>query len=149
LEKDMEIVRKVTTRAPLEAAFRYLSDFTTTTEWDPGTVSTTLLRGDGGVGTAYRNVSRFAGRQTELTYVLEQLVPGSLIQLRGENRSVTALDTMTFEAAPGGPTQVTYRAAFSFKGFLRLVAPLLAPAFRRLGDEAERGLRDALDKLAP
>jgi hypothetical protein len=145
----VEITRKVTTRAPLEAAFRYLADFTTTTEWDPGTVLTTLLRGDGGVGTAYRNVSRFAGRQTELTYVLEQLVPGSLIQLRGENKSVTAHDTMSFEAAPSGLTQVTYRAAFSFKGLARLAAPLLALPLRRLGDEAERGLQDALNRLGP
>ena len=39
---------------------------------------------------------------------------------------------------------MTYRAEFELKGAARLVAPLLAPAFRRLGDEAEVGLREAL-----
>lgn len=144
----MDIERTVLTSAPLAAVFRYLADFTTTTEWDPGTVSTTRLSGEGGVGTRYRNTSRFLGRETELTYVIEQLVPDTLLALRGENATVMARDTMTFTRVPSGGTAVTYRAAFAFKGAARLIAPLLAPAFRRLGDEAERGLRDALARLA-
>ena len=144
----MHIERTVTTAAPLEAVFGYLADFTTTTEWDPGTVRTSRVAGDGGVGTRYHNRSRFLGRETELTYVVEQLVPGSVIHLRGENRTVVANDTMTFVRTPTGGTRVTYRAAFSFKGPARLVAPLLSPAFRRLGDEAERGLYQCLDRLA-
>jgi hypothetical protein len=46
-----------------------------------------------------------------------------------------------------GGTQVTYTAEFTFKGVWRLVAPLLRPAFRRLGDEAEAGMRAALGEL--
>lgn len=142
----MEIGRTVTTTKPIDQVFAYLGDFTTTTDWDPGTVVTTREEGDGGVGTRYRNVSRFLGRQTELTYVVEQLEPGRMVRLRGENRSVVAEDTMTFSPTPSGGTTVTYRARFSFKGVIRLAAPLLAPAFRRLGDEAERGLQHALDR---
>lgn len=144
----MELSRTVTTEASLAEVFRYLSDFTTTTEWDPGTVSTTRLSGDGGVGTRYRNVSRFLGRETELTYTVEQVEPEALLRLRGENRTVVATDTLTFTAAPGGGTSVTYRAGFVLQGVARLVAPLLGPAFRRLGDDAEKGLRTALRRLA-
>jgi hypothetical protein len=57
----MQISRTVSTTASLEQAFAYLADFTTTNQWDPGTVRTTRLSGDGGVGTRYRNVSRFHG----------------------------------------------------------------------------------------
>ena len=64
----MKIQRTVETPAAPAAVFAYLSDFTTTTEWDPGTVSTTRVSGDGGVGTEYHNVSTFMGRETELTY---------------------------------------------------------------------------------
>ena len=49
--------------------------------------------------------------------------------------------------AAGEGTTVTYRADFEFKGIAKLIAPLLAPAFRRLGDEAEKGLRTALGRL--
>jgi hypothetical protein len=50
-------------------------------------------------------------------------------------------------AAAGEGTTVTYRADFEFKGIAKLAAPLLAPAFKKLGDEAEQGMRDALSRL--
>ena len=77
----MRIERTVTTPTPLPTVFAYLSDFTTTTEWDPGTVRTVRESGNGGTGTRYRNTSRFAGRETELVYVKAgflQLPPAAL-----------------------------------------------------------------------
>ena len=142
----MRLERTVTADVPLGRAFAFLADFTTTTEWDPGTVSTVRVQGDGGVGTSYRNVSRFLGRETSLLYVVEELVTGERIRLRGENETVFSVDTMTFEHAGEG-TQVTYSAEFTFKGVSRFVAPLLRPAFVRLGNEAEKGLQSALAKL--
>ena len=142
----MDIVRTVTVDRPLDTVFAYLSDFTTTNEWDPGTVRTVVVTGDGGVGTRYRNTSRFLGRSTELDYLVTAKVPGERFALRGENSTVVAHDTMTF-AREGTGTTVTYHAAFRLKGLARFVAPLLAPAFRKLGDEAEHGLRDALSRL--
>ena len=47
----MLIERTVTVDRPPAEVFAYLADFTTTTEWDPGTVRTTRESGDGGVGT--------------------------------------------------------------------------------------------------
>ncbi len=49
-----------------ERVFAYLADFTHTEEWDPGTVRTHRVSGDGGVGTTYANTSRFLGRETDL-----------------------------------------------------------------------------------
>ena len=143
----MEIVRTVTVDRPVERVFDFLSDFTTTTEWDPGTIRTTREVGEGGVGTRYRNVSQFMGRQTELTYVVEEVSPQRRLRLRGENKSVVAHDTMTFTPTDTGGTTVTYRAQFDLKGLAKLSAPFLAPAFKRLGDEAEDGLRAALERL--
>ena len=140
------IERTVTVDRPLDAVFDYLSDFTTTTQWDPGTVDTVRVGGDGGVGTTYRNTSQFAGRKTELTYVVEKVVPQQVFALRGENKTLVAHDTMTFRETPGG-TEVRYVAHFDFKGLVKYVAPLLAPAFKKLGDEAQKGMREALEKL--
>ena len=140
----MEIVRTLVLSRPPEQVFRYLQDFTNTEEWDPGTVRTTRESGDGGVGTRYHNVSKFLGRETKLTYVLEESSPHQRLRLRGENDTVVSLDTMTMAPIQGGGTELTYRAKFTFKGASRLVAPLLAPALRRLGDGAEKGLRQAL-----
>lgn len=150
----MEIERSVTVGQPVDRVFAYLSDFTNTTEWDPGTVRTERVAGDGGVGTRYHNVSKFLGRETELDYLVVEHVPGEKFALRGENATVVAKDTMTFVRTTKGSaddafegTTVTYRAEFEFKGLAKLVAPLFTPAFKKLGDEAEQGMRDALGRL--
>ncbi|MER7072840.1 SRPBCC family protein [Terrabacter sp. NPDC000476] len=147
----MDVERSVTVQQPVDRVFAYLSDFTNTTEWDPGTVHTERVAGEGGVGTRYRNTSRFLGRETELDYLVTESVPGERFALRGENATVVAHDTMTFVRTLEGGTEgttVTYRADFEFKGVARLVAPLLAPAFKKLGDEAEQGMRQALSRLS-
>ena len=142
----MKLQRSVETTATPAAVFAYLSDFTTTNEWDPGTVSTTRVSGDGGVGTEYHNVSKFMGRETELTYRVIEHTPDRTFALRGENKTVVAHDTMEIEPHGTG-SRVTYTADFAFSGVAKVVAPLLAPALKKLGDEAEEGLQKALAKL--
>jgi hypothetical protein len=142
----MRLQKTVVVDKPLDAVFGYLSDFTSTTEWDPGTVATVNHHGDGGVGTTYLNTSTFLGRQTQLAYVVREFIPGELIRLRGENKTVIAVDTMSFRSVDAG-TEVTYTAEFTFKGPSRLLAPLLRPAFERLGTEAETGMHKALSQL--
>lgn len=144
----VEIQRTVLTATAPPLVYAYLADFTTTTHWDPGTVRTTLIDGDGAVGTRYANVSRFAGRCVELTYVVEDVEAERSIRLRAETPTVIAVDTIAFAPTPAGGTQVTYRAVFTFKGLAAFVAPLFKPAFRRLGDRAERGMQTALDALS-
>lgn len=140
----MLIDRTVTVARPVEEVFAYLKDFTTTEEWEPGTVRTTRISGDGEVGTRYHNVSRFLGRETQLEYVVEEVAAPGHLRLRGSNRTVVSDDTMSLSPSSDGGTVVRYRAEFSFHGTARILAPLLAPAFKRLGDNAEKGLRTAL-----
>jgi uncharacterized protein YndB with AHSA1/START domain len=142
----MMLQKTVVTDKPLARVFDYLSDFTSTTDWDPGTVTTVRQAGDGGVGTSYLNTSEFLGRRTELRYVVEELVPGERIRLRGENKTVVSMDTIAVRPAGAG-TEVTYTAEFTFKGAARYIAPLFRPALTRLGDQAETGLGQALARL--
>ncbi len=142
----MKLERTVTTVASPERVFAYLSDFTTTTEWDPGTVITTRVSGDGGVGTTYDNTSKFMGRETKLTYEVVEYADPARIVLHGHNATVDAIDSITV-AADGDGSRVTYQAEFSFNGVGKLIAPLLAPALKKLGDDAEQGLAEALAKL--
>lgn len=143
----IEVTREVRAGASAERVFAYLADFRTTTEWDPGSVRTERVSGDGGVGTVYANTSRFAGRTTDLTYTVTELAAPRRITLRGENDAIEAIDTITVEPAGDG-SRVRYSASFRFRSpLLRLVAPFLRPAFRRLGDEAESGMTEALARL--
>lgn len=142
----MLLERTVETTASPEAVFDYLADFTNTTEWDPGTVSTSRRSGDGGVGTVYDNVSEFNGRRTELVYEVVRHERPSTVQLRGTNKTVTAVDTMTVRPMGEG-SSVTYTADFEFHGIAKVAVPFLGKAFAKLGDEAEEGLRTALARL--
>jgi carbon monoxide dehydrogenase subunit G len=142
----MRLFRTMVVEKPLDTVFDFLSDFTTTVQWDPGTVTTVRLHGNGGIGTTYLNTTKFLGKETQLTYVVEELADRKLIRLRGENETVTSVDTMRVRRVGSG-TEVSYRAEFEFKGLSRLIAPLLKPALERLGNQAQAGMRKALNRL--
>jgi Polyketide cyclase / dehydrase and lipid transport len=140
-----QIVLRCSLKSDKSAAdlFKYFSDFTTTNEWDPNTVNTTLISGDGKVGTKYANTSTFNGRQSSLVYEVIEFQPDKLIRLRGENKTLVAIDTMSIEDKDGRRT-FTYEAAFTFKGIYKVAAPLLKKAFGKLRDDAEVGLKRVL-----
>ncbi|OBI05303.1 polyketide cyclase [Mycolicibacter heraklionensis] len=138
--------REVSSDVAPDVAFAYLADFTTTELWDPGTITTVRVWGDGGVGTRYRNTSRFAGRVSTVDYVVTARRPGRSIDLRGENASVILRDTITVAARQTGCV-ITYRVTFAFQGWLRWIEPLLRPAVTRLVDDGVRGLRGELRRL--
>jgi carbon monoxide dehydrogenase subunit G len=129
---------------PREEVFAYLSDFSSTQEWDPGVVEAERV-GDGpvGVGTEFHLVAEFLGRQTPLTYRITEFDPPNAVTFRGENASVISLDRITFEPADTG-TRVTYDADLALKGAMKLADPLLGLAFKRVGDRALVGLSKAL-----
>jgi polyketide cyclase/dehydrase/lipid transport protein len=127
-----------------EEVFAYLSDFSTTREWDPSVVEAERLNGAApGEGTEFRLIATFLGRQNELIYRIVEYDPPQTVTFLGENASVVSRDTITFELTPAG-TRVTYDADLALKGLLRIADPLLALAFNRVGDRALAGLRRTL-----
>lgn len=145
----MKITRTINVAdTPPSAVYAYLSDFTTSEQWDPGTLETTLVEGDGGVGSRYLNRSVFRGRQTELTYVTVDLQPDRLVVMRGENKTVIAQDTMSISpGADGRGSVLVYEADFTFKGLAKLATPFLRGQLTALGDEAEQALARELPRL--
>ncbi|MGK2852845.1 MAG: SRPBCC family protein [Microbacteriaceae bacterium] len=142
----IEMQREVTSSAAPDAAYAYLSDFTTTEQWDPGSIRTTRISGDGGVGTRYANTSKFAGRTSDLTYVVIGVTPGRSIPLRGDNTALIAHDSITVAPHEGG-SLVTYRIEFAFQGWLRWFEPLLRIPVANLLDKGADGLLRELAEL--
>lgn len=142
----IEMQRELSTDSAPDAVFAYLADFTTTEQWDPGTVRTVRIDGDGGVGTRYANTSRFAGRTSDLVYEVVDLIPGKAIELRGQNASLIAHDHISVTAYPPG-CLVTYRVRFAFQGWLRWAEPLLRPVVADLLDKGARGLCRELARI--
>lgn len=141
----MHVERTFTVSRSIEDVFDYLSDFENTNEWDPGTIQTRRTGGDGGIGTTYENRSRFAGRETELTYETVGFDRPTFFSARGTNKTATATDSMTF-TRDGDRTQIHYRADFQFRGIVKLVAPLVVkPKLNALADETVEQIRTTLE----
>ena len=128
-----------------EDVFAYLSDFSTTQEWDPGVAEAERLDdGPIAVGSRFDVVADFMGRKTPLTYAVVAFDAPHSVTLRGENATVISLDTIAFEPTATGGTRVSYDADLTLKGPLGLGDPLLKLVFKRIGDRAVDGLRGAL-----
>ena len=139
------VSRTFTTTASPEAAYAYLSDFRNAESWDPGTRSCERTGGDGGVGTTYRNVSSFLGREVELTYTTAELAPPTRVHLRGTNEQFEGHDIFEIRAAGRG-SEVTYRADMSFSGLTRLASPVVAAYLPLLARKTVDQLRSCLDR---
>jgi carbon monoxide dehydrogenase subunit G len=135
---------RVDTPRPPDEMFAYLSDFSSTQEWDPGVIEAERL-GDVLVreGTEFRLLARFLGRKTPLAYRIVEYDPPNAVTFRGESSTVVSLDRITFEPSEPG-TRITYDADLALKGPLKLADPLLRVAFKRVGARALAGLRKTL-----
>ncbi len=103
-----------------EETFDYLSDFSTTAEWDPGVVEAERLStGPVGMGSTFRVV------------------------LAAEAQSARSVDEITVLPTDHG-SEVTYDADLRGQGLFRLADPLLGLAFRRIGERARDGLTRVL-----
>ncbi|MGN6251912.1 MAG: SRPBCC family protein [Marmoricola sp.] len=139
------VERTFTTTASPESVFAYLADFTNATAWDPGTVACERVSGDGGVGTRYRNTSRFAGRTVELDYEAVALEPGALVHFEGRNGdSFEGHDRLRL-APSGSGTRVTYDARFDFSGLARLGTPVVRLLLPRIATRTVAQLHRCLD----
>lgn len=128
-----------------EEAFAYLAEFSRAAEWDPGVARAERL--DAGplrVGSAFRLWMRVGRRTAPLDYRVADLDPPRRVVLAGENAWVRSVDTVTVADAPGGGAQLHYHAELVPRGLARVAAPLVGPAFRRIGDRGIAGLRRAL-----
>ncbi len=134
---------RTSVRSPLapDLAFDSLADFTTVADWDPGVERATRVdHGELGVGSAFDVDVALAGRAVNFRYEITEFERPRRVVLRAERWPFVSRDTITVAAADGGST-VTYDAELRLRGVLRLLDPLLARAFRRVGDRAAAGLR--------
>ena len=139
------ITRTFTTSAPPEAAHAYLAEFRNAEAWDPGTKTCERTGGDGGVGTTYRNVSSFLGREVEITYTTVELAPPARVHLRGTNEQFEGHDIFEIRASGRG-SEVTYRADMAFSGLAKIVSPVVAAYLPVLAKKTVDELRTCLDR---
>lgn len=135
--------------APGEA-FDFLARFSNAADWDPGVASARMLTPEPvGRGSAFELMVRAAGRQAPFRYEIIEYERPARVVLRAEQPRIVSADTITVSAAPQGGSEVTYDADLRLTGLLRFLDPVLALAFRRIGDRALEGLRRAFAAVHP
>ncbi len=141
-----DVRRTFTVSQPMDKVVSYLEDFANAEQWDPGTVTCTRIgAAPVGVGTHWKNVSKFRGRTTELDYELVRSEPDRLTFV-GKNKTATSTDDLHFRAADG-KTEISYHAHFDFHGLARLAEPFLKGALEKLGDQTEAQMRKTINAV--
>ena len=127
-------------------AFEYLVDLEHFADWDPGVTKATRVGITApGLGAEYDVTVKNAGREQTLGYTTVAAEAPNRIEVRAETAMLRSVDVMTIEPDPAGGCAVTYDADLSLKGIAVLGTPLLALAFKRIGDRAAEGLRRVLE----
>jgi len=124
--------------------FSYLATFSNAAQWDPGVLSGEQLDpGPVRVGTRFRMVVPFLGRQLQLTYVVTRYSQDGMIALEAVSGLLRLVDWIEVAAEGDGAT-VSYDADARLRGPLRLLDPMLQRGFGAVGERAAAGLANAL-----
>lgn len=139
----------IQTSLPPQDTFAFIADFVNSEVWDPGTVTSKRIGGTSvGVGTSYALTVKVGSGTAPMVYTIERFEPDTRVVLRGEGKTVSALDDIRFEPTADGGTKVDYTADIELKGWMRLLTPFLGGAFKKLGDDARTGMTAALAERA-
>jgi carbon monoxide dehydrogenase subunit G len=115
---------------PLEEVFSFLSNLENNMKWRSGMIKAEKVSdGPIGVGTTYRMINNFFGRQVEGEAVVTEYELNR--KYATMNKSGLPIKTQRmFEPVEGG-TRVTFSVETEVGGFFKLVEPLMARIGRR------------------
>lgn len=134
---------------PVDEAFAYVSDFTTTVEWDATVMrATKLTKGAISVGTEFEVVCALPVGSITLIYQVKEFQANKLIVLNGQSRFFDIQDTIFFTPSARG-TKIDYRAEFFFKPLVSSLESLSRKGLEKMGRESVAGLAQALEDNFP
>lgn len=121
-----------------------MADFSNAAQWDPGvTAAHRIDAGEVGLGSEFDVTVPFGGRAKTLRYRITTFEPGRRVTFTAATLMLRSVDTLTFAARPVG-CDMTYDAELGLTGLAVIANPLLALAFRRIGNRARGSLRHVL-----
>ncbi len=136
-------------KRPPEEVYDYVSDFTTTVEWDATAIAARKLTpGVVAVGTQFEVECALPVSSVVLRYTVKELKPNKLIVLSGSSKFFDIEDTISFSELPGG-TRIDYRAEFFFKPLVSTIAEFSKTGLEKMGRESVVGLARALKDNFP
>ena len=142
----MRYAREIEVPTPPGETFAYLSDFSTTAEWDPGIAEARRLTPEpSALGSRFELISTFGGNRQRFEYVVTEFEDGKRIALHGDGEQAVTDDFITVTPSANG-TRIGYEADIRLKGVRRIAEPFLRSAFTRMCDDAMDGLAVRLSR---
>jgi dehydrogenase/reductase SDR family protein 12 len=134
---------------PGHEVFAYISDFSTTEEWDATvTRAKKLTPGPVDLGTRFFVNCAAPVGSIDLEYEVTDFRLDQFIELQGKSRFFDICDRITFTPTERG-TLIDYRAEFVFPSILKGMARRFERGLRRMGKHSMEGMRAALEKDYP
>ena len=125
-------------------ALSYLADMRNAKTCDPSISSVTRLDdGDIRVGSSFRVILSFSGRELDLTYHVTELTPGRSVTLRADSPLFVSQDIVRISEGPSG-VEVAYEATLTGRGLARALDPFFHLSINHFGRQAAPHLRAAL-----
>jgi dehydrogenase/reductase SDR family member 12 len=141
----IELEERILVRRSVKDCFRYVRDFSTIEQWDPGVYrAVKVTAGEARVGSQFDLILNSGGRRVPMAYELVGMVDDEELVLEGRGDGFSAHDVIRFRAVGDGQTEIHYRARLSFSGLMGKVTPALKPWLDRVGKKAVEGLERAL-----
>ncbi|MFK7976338.1 MAG: SDR family NAD(P)-dependent oxidoreductase [Halioglobus sp.] len=130
---------------PVREVFSYISDFSTTREWDATAFAARKLT-DGPIaaGTEFEVECALPVGSVTLIYTVEELEPEKYLRLRGTSKFFDVIDSIAFASTKNG-TQVDYQAKFEFNALIEPMAALSKSGMEKMGRDALAGMKQALE----
>jgi dehydrogenase/reductase SDR family protein 12 len=134
---------------PIEEVFDYLSDFTTTPEWDATALSACKITpGAIGVGTEFDVVCSLPIGRLSIRYEVVTYTPATLFVLSGSSLLFSVRDEISLSPSAKG-TRLNYRATFHFRPFLKPFVSFITSGFEKMGHKSVKSLGIALEDRFP
>lgn len=131
---------------PVSDCYRYLLDFSSIEQWDPGVHrSRKLTPGKPRAGSEFEVCLAGVSRGVVMRYRLIEAEPDRRLLLEGQGGGVKAQDIIELQPVAPGRTQIVYGARINLEKVPALAAPLMKPLLTRIGRAAVAGLQRALE----
>jgi dehydrogenase/reductase SDR family protein 12 len=138
------LIESLDVRRSVAEVFAYVSDFTTTQEWDPAVLrSRQLTQGPVAVGTCFEVICSLPVGSIALIYEVTAFQHNELFEQHGRSRLFEIHDSICFEPTAVG-TRINYKSEIIFTPWLRPLAACSKKALEKMGRESMQGLGAAL-----
>ncbi|MDX1692887.1 MAG: SDR family NAD(P)-dependent oxidoreductase [Ketobacteraceae bacterium] len=138
--------RTLTVDRPVEEAFNYLADFSSTEQWDVNVLrAEKLTPGAPRPGTEFSIIAKAGPGKTPMEYCILDLKPNLMIRLKGKARNFTLTDTITLEALSEARTRIDYTVDVEMGGLTGKLTDTFPGLLEPMTDRAVNGLVRALN----